>query len=257
MYKNIFLLLVLISAQNLFSQNEGEQQQEKVIPKEEKVQSAPTSVKLNTPTLNMDVLLDLYSKDIDFNVDYTGKSFTKPQGVEKGTIPNKKLPEKYLEEQTDESEPQKYFIDEKGNVKYIYEDRPRRNSLEQIEYPKSVRDEDLAGEITDIIDTSKVKRRGDRLGSYSKEDADYNKSLYNLQIAQNFIARKKYNEALIEIEKSIAYAPNLALAHALKGSIFYLLKRKDEAITSWLRALELDPAMDNVRAILYRINTGK
>lgn len=255
MIKKYFVFILIFHFVKLYSQEEKDTG--KVIPKENDVQSAPTSVKLNTPTLNMDVLLDLYSKDIDFTVDYTGKSFTKPKNVEQGNIsPEKEKPKYYKDENGNIKyieEPPKYFIDQDGNVRYI-DDRPRRNSLSEIEDPKRVRDEDLAGEITDIIDTSKVKRKGTLSGSYTKEDADYNKALYNLQIAQNLFSRKKYKEALVEIEKSIFSAPNLALAHAVRGSIFFMLKRKEEAKSSWEKALELDPAMDNVRAILYRMN---
>lgn len=181
----------------------------------------------------MDVLLDLYNKDIDFIVDYTGKSFTKPKGVNKGKIPT--------------------GVDEDGDG--IIDEKPKRSSVDEIEDPKKIREEDLAGEISDIIDTAKINRKGLRTGSsYSKEDADYNKALYNLQNSQNLFSRRKYMEALTEIDKSIIAAPNLALAHSVRGSILFMLKRKDEAKTSWERALELDPSMDNVRAILYRMN---
>jgi tetratricopeptide (TPR) repeat protein len=45
----------------------------------------------------------------------------------------------------------------------------------------------------------------------------------------------------------------MALAYAVRGSIYYMLRQFPEAKLSWEKALELDPSMDNVRAILYRM----
>ena len=52
-------------------------QKETAPSKESGTPSAPASVKLTTPTLNMDVLLDLYNKDIDFTIDYSGQALKK------------------------------------------------------------------------------------------------------------------------------------------------------------------------------------
>ena len=52
---------------------------------------------------------------------------------------------------------------------------------------------------------------------------------------------------------SIEAAPNMALAYAVRGSVFYMLRQFPDAKLSWEKALELDPSMDNVRAILYRM----
>jgi Tfp pilus assembly protein PilF len=95
----------------------------------------------------------------------------------------------------------------------------------------------------------------DSLGrnSYSKEDAEYNKAMVKLNSAQRLFSRKRYADALREIDGAISSAPNIALSHSVKGSIHYMLKQNLEAKASWEKALELDPTQDNVRAILLRM----
>lgn len=200
------------------------QPKETVQQRESGTPSAPASVKLNTPTLNMDVLLDLYNKDIDFTIDYSGQALKQPpQGTGK---------------EAEEAKP-KTGKQKKGAA-----------DVDELLKP---REEDLASDIQDIVDTSKVKKKQAKQGTYTKEDADYNKALYNLQEAQRLFSQRRYTQALIEINKSIEAAQNMALAYAVRGSIFYMLRQLPEAKLSWEKALELDPSMDNVRAILYRM----
>lgn len=192
--------------------------------KESGTPSAPASVKLNTPTLNMDVLLDLYNKDIDFTIDYSG------QGMKRnGQNGN----------------------DEEQQAKRSPNQRKRAGeATDELLKPK---DEDLASDIQDIVDTSKVKKKQPGQGTYTKDDADYNKALNTLQEAQILFSERRYVQALAEINKSVDAAPNMALAYAVRGSIYYMLRQFPEAKISWEKALELDPSMDNVRAILYRM----
>ncbi len=185
--------------------------------------SAPASVRLNTPTLNMDVMLDLYNKDIDFTIDYSGKALKQPpQNGEKA------------EEATEAP-------------------RQKKRAGETTEELLKPREEDLTSDIRDIVDTSKVRKKQERQGTYTKEDADYNKALYSLQDAQRLFSERKYQQALAQINMSIEAAPNMALAYAVRGSVFYMLRQFPDAKLSWEKALELDPSMDNVRAILYRM----
>lgn len=200
-------------------------QKEKFEQKESGTPSAPASVKLNTPTLNMDVLLDLYNKDIDFTIDYSGNALKQPPQA-----------------------PSKEAEGEKAQAA-----KQKKRAGETTEELLKPREEDLASEIRDIVDTSKVKKKQARLGTYTKEDADYNKALFSLQEAQKLFSERRYTQALVEINKSVEAAPNMALAYAVRGSIYYMLRQFPEAKTSWEKALELDPSMDNVRAILYRM----
>jgi len=216
-------------AQTRTSNSDTSKQQgtvQKTLPQEKEVgaASAPASVKLNTPTLNMDVLLDLYNKDIDFTIDYSGKS-----------LQQRKQPSGEENESQGESERQK---------------KQASDATNELLKPRA---EDLTSDIQDIVDTSKTRRKPAREGTYTKEDADYNKALYSLQEAQRLFSERRYQQALVEINKSVDAAPNMALAYAVRGSIFYMLRQFPEAKQSWERALELDPSMDNVRAILYRM----
>jgi tetratricopeptide (TPR) repeat protein len=204
---------------------ETQQQKENYQQRESGTPSAPASVKLNTPTLNMDVLLDLYNKDIDFTIDYSGQALKQPRQATAG--------------EGEEGKPQTA--------------KQRKRAAEMTDELLKPREEDLAADIQDIVDTSKVKKKQARQGTYTKEDADYNKALFSLQEAQKLFSERRYSQALAEINKSVDSAPNMALAYAVRGSIFYMLRQYPDAKSSWEKALELDPSMDNVRAILYRM----
>ena len=202
----------------------GKLNSQATLSKESGTSSAPASVKLNTPTLNMDVLLDLYNKDIDFTIDYSGKGL-KQNG----------------QSSNDEEQQSKRTANQKKRA---------AGATDELLKPQ---EEDLASDIQDIVDTSKVKKKQPRQGTFTKDDADYNKALDNLQEAQNLFSERRYLQALSEINKSVETAPNMALAYAVRGSIYYMLREFPEAKLSWEKALELDPSMDNVRAILYRM----
>ncbi len=194
------------------------------------IHSAPATVKLNTPTLNMDVLLDLYNRDIDFSIDYSGTAFRPPANASQVSSPSQQ--------------------DQSG--KPGQQEKRQQQAQQVTDQLLKPHEEDITSDIQDIVDTSKVKRQ-QRTGSYTKEDADYNRALFSLQEAQRLFSLKRYTQALVEINKSIDAAPNLALAHAIKGSVYYMLQNMNQAKISWEKALELDPSMDNVRAILYRL----
>jgi tetratricopeptide (TPR) repeat protein len=172
----------------------------------------------------MDVLLDLYNKDIDFTIDYSGKGLK-----QNGQTGN-----------DEEQQPRRTANQKKRSA----------GATDELLKPQ---EEDLASDIQDIVDTSKVKKKQPRQGTFTKDDADYNKALDNLQEAQNLFSERRYLQALSEINKSVEAAPNMALAYAVRGSIYYMLRQFPEAKLSWEKALELDPSMDNVRAILYRM----
>lgn len=236
------ILVVCALSVSLFGQDTGQQQatdstvqakpqspapvKESASQKESGTPSAPASVKLNTPTLNMDVMLDLYNKDIDFTIDYSGQSLKQPPAQGAGR----------------EGEETK-----QGSVK---QKKRASEAADELLKPK---EEDLSSDIQDIVDTSRVKKKQAKQGTYTKEDADYNKALYSLQQAQKLFSERRYAQALTEINKSVEAAPNMALAYAVRGSVYFMLRQFPDAKLSWEKALELDPSMDNVRAILYRM----
>jgi len=212
------------SASRSQMKSQSASQKETAASKESGTPSAPASVKLTTPTLNMDVLLDLYNKDIDFTIDYSGQALK--NNAQNGN--------------DEEQQPRRTANQRKRD----------REATDDLLKPK---DEDLASDIKDIVDTSKVKKKQPGQGTYTKDDADYNKALSSLQAAQSLFSERRYAQALAEINKSVDAAPNMALAYAVRGSIYYMLRQFPEAKISWEKALELDPSMDNVRAILYRM----
>jgi tetratricopeptide (TPR) repeat protein len=69
--------------------------------------------------------------------------------------------------------------------------------------------------------------------------------------AQKLFYAKKYNSALTEVNKSLK-KQETALGFAIRGSIYFTLDEKDMAVESWRKALDMDPAMDDVREALKR-----
>lgn len=233
--------------------------------------SAPTKVKVSTPAFNMDLLLDLYNKDIDFIIDYSGANLKEskldaPQGessikdaagrYEKAkkdfdNAGSSTSPDQYqkLFDQLREAETRLSSLIRQKQFSDIISDRPQ-TSAGQYAAPSKSRDDDLALEIEDLIDTSLVRKK---LGTYSRDDADYNKGVALFHEGQKLFSRKRYMEALDKVNNSIQITPNLAMSYALKGSIYYMLRQDIEAKKSWEKALELDPGMDDVRAHLFKM----
>ena len=70
-----------------------------------------------------------------------------------------------------------------------------------------------------------------------------------------------YNEefelALKETEKAINIFPELAIAYARKGSIYYRMGDYKRATINWNIALKLDPEYDEVRAVLLDVKENE
>ncbi|MDH5545876.1 MAG: tetratricopeptide repeat protein [Gammaproteobacteria bacterium] len=72
--------------------------------------------------------------------------------------------------------------------------------------------------------------------------------------AQTYFLEKKYARALEEVNRAVGYSPGSAVAHSLRGSIFYKLGEKEQARNAWTRALELDESLDNVKKMLGQLD---
>ncbi|NUN69833.1 MAG: hypothetical protein HUU02_09000 [Bacteroidetes bacterium] len=192
-----------------------QQIQQSPMIEERPVTSAPTNVKINTPLISIDLIMDLYNKDIDFDIDYSGSAGAGVSNLGKKR-PSEQEVQKMVTEQMDTTTAKKNGKDVKKNGK-------------------------------------EVPPREDGTKPYTPEDANYNKAMISLNNAQQLFASRRYTEALAEINRSITFAPNIALSYSVKGSIHYMLRQVSDAKRSWERALELDPTMDNVRAILLRM----
>ncbi len=91
--------------------------------------------------------------------------------------------------------------------------------------------------------------RSIKLAKYALEQ-NINLALKHLSNSLRYFYNGEYREALKEVEDAIALNPNLALAYARRGSIYYKLGDIDRATINWNLALKIDPEYDDVRNIL-------
>lgn len=88
-------------------------------------------------------------------------------------------------------------------------------------------------------------------------DAQVNQALKHLSRSLRLFYNEEYDDALIEINQALEYNPNLALAYARRGSIYYKLNQIDRATINWNIALQIDPGYDEVRNILRALNENR
>tara|TARA_B100000405_G_scaffold231374_1_gene165626 strand:- start:235 stop:948 length:714 start_codon:yes stop_codon:yes gene_type:complete len=62
--------------------------------------------------------------------------------------------------------------------------------------------------------------------------------------------QEEYRDALTEIDKAIDLNPNIALAYARRGSIYYKLGDMQRATMNWNIALKLDPEFEEIQELL-------
>ena len=83
----------------------------------------------------------------------------------------------------------------------------------------------------------------------SEINKEWNDAVLRLFNAQNLIYRKRFHEALIELDKLIQAKPDLVEAHVMKGTSYYLLNEMGSALAAWRTALKLDP--ENVELLRF------
>ncbi len=88
-------------------------------------------------------------------------------------------------------------------------------------------------------------------------DARVNQALKHLSRSLRLFYNEEYEEALVEINEALEFNPNLALAYARRGSIYYKLSQIDRATINWNIALQIDPEYDEVRNILRALNENR
>ena len=66
-----------------------------------------------------------------------------------------------------------------------------------------------------------------------------------------------FQQALTEVDAAILLQPNIAVAYARKGSIYYKLNQIDRATLNWNIALKLDPEYSEVREMLNALKENK
>lgn len=168
-----------------------------------------TEVKLRSPVITIDLLLDLNDRNIDFDLTYSGKFGP------------------------------------------VFKPDPEKDVMME---------QEVTGIATRTLNAKSRERRdtsaaagAQTVNQYTADDAKYNKAMVHMNTAQKYFSVKRYTEALQEIDQSIAIAPNISLFHSVRGSILFLLHKTAEAKLSWEKALELDPTLDNIRALLMRM----
>ena len=62
--------------------------------------------------------------------------------------------------------------------------------------------------------------------------------------------QQEYRDALTEIDRAIDLNPNIALAYARRGSIYYKLGDLQRATMNWNIALKLDPEFKEIQELL-------
>ena len=86
---------------------------------------------------------------------------------------------------------------------------------------------------------------------------NYNKASRHIAKALRFYYDQDYNKALIEIDNALEINPNLALAYARKGVIYYRLGQMQSANINLNIALKLDPEYNEVREVLEALKNNK
>jgi len=84
-----------------------------------------------------------------------------------------------------------------------------------------------------------------------------NQAMKHLSQSLAYYYTQNYNNALEETDKAIALFPDLAIAYARKGSIYYRLGDVPRATVNWNIALTLDPEYDEVRTVLMNLQDNK
>ena len=88
---------------------------------------------------------------------------------------------------------------------------------------------------------------------YLKEQANQsinNRVARHLTRCLRYFYQEEYRDALIEIDKALNLNPNIALAYARRGSIYYKLGDFQRATMNWNIALKLDPEFEEIQELL-------
>ena len=88
-------------------------------------------------------------------------------------------------------------------------------------------------------------------------DKNMNEALRHLSLSLRYFYAGDYRESLKEVDLALELNPDLALAYARRGSIYYKLGDVQRATINWNLALRLDPEYTDVRNILKALNENK
>ncbi len=87
--------------------------------------------------------------------------------------------------------------------------------------------------------------------------SNINYTMRHLSSSLQHYYQGNYRDALQEVEMAIQLNPDLAIAYARRGSIYFKLGDVQRATINWNLALKLDPEYDDVRNILRGLKEGR
>ena len=82
------------------------------------------------------------------------------------------------------------------------------------------------------------------------DSANNNIIMRHISRSLRYFYAEEYREALTEVDKAIEVNPNIALAYARRGSIYYRLGDFQRATMNWNIALKLDPEFTEIQDLL-------
>ena len=88
-------------------------------------------------------------------------------------------------------------------------------------------------------------------------NANQNEAMRYLSRSLRFYYQGDFKDALSAVDNAIKLQPNIAVAYARKGSIYYKLNQIDRATLNWNIALKLDPEYSEVRDMLNALKENK
>ena len=84
-----------------------------------------------------------------------------------------------------------------------------------------------------------------------------NDAMRHLSRSLRYFYAGNYRSSLQEVESALELNPNLALAYARRGSIYYKLGDIQRATINWNLALRMDPEYDDVRNVLKALHENR
>ncbi len=89
------------------------------------------------------------------------------------------------------------------------------------------------------------------------DEKNMNEAMRHLSRSLRYFYSGDYRVALQEVESALDLNPNIALAYARRGSIYYKLGDIQRATINWNLALRMDPEYDDVRNILKALHENR
>ncbi|MAW68766.1 MAG: hypothetical protein CMG10_03305 [Candidatus Marinimicrobia bacterium] len=89
------------------------------------------------------------------------------------------------------------------------------------------------------------------------DEQKMNDAMRHLSKSLRYFYAGNYRASLQEVEAALELNPNLALAYARRGSIYYKLGDIQRATINWNLALRMDPEYDDVRNVLKALHENR